>query len=118
MKPKIVLTVASVLYLMLGLYGLFSMGDFNFAAYIGVVFTLCLVVLFWLARNAPASQALDAILITGFLAFFLGGILALYFQWSGNYIDSAYGYLEGVVWLGMAVWFFFVARANRSTQTG
>ena len=116
MKPKLVLTVTSIMFLLLGLDNFFSIREFNFPAYIGVVFTLCLVVLFWLTRNAPASKTLDAVFIMGFLAFFLGAILAFYAQWSGNYIDSPLGYLEGVAWLAMAIWFFLVGRANMSTS--
>ena len=117
MKPKLVLTVASVLYLVLGLYGFFAVaaGEFNFQAYLSVVFTFCLSFLFWRSRNAPVSKSLDAVLFTGLLAFFAGGILALYAQWSGNYLDTAYGYFESLFWLAMAVWFFLVGRVNMST---
>ena len=116
MKPKFILTVTSVAYLLLGLANFFSISDFNFPAYIGVVFTLCLAILFWLVRNAPTSKTLDAIFIIGTLAFFLGSLLAFYAQWSGNYMDSPAGYLEGVAWLAMAIWYFLVGRANMSTR--
>lgn len=89
---------------------------FNFLAYLGILLTFCFAVLFWSARNAPPSKLLDTILLTGFLVYFLGSLLAFYAQWSGNYMDSPAGYLEGVAWLAMAVWFFFVRRANRSTS--
>ncbi|MBE7436590.1 MAG: hypothetical protein HS100_21925 [Anaerolineales bacterium] len=115
MKPKIVLTVASVLYFLLTVASFSMTGSgFNFLAYLAIVLTLCLAILFWSVRNAPPSSALDAILLTGFLAYFLGCIIAFYAQWSGNYMDSPLGYLEGVAWLGMAVWFFLVRRANKS----
>ncbi len=117
MKPKIVLTFASVMYFLLTLASFFMVGEgFNFLAYLGILLTFCFAVLFWLARNAPPSRMLDAILLVGFLAFFLGSIIAFYAQWSGNYMDSPWGYGEGVAWLGMAVWFFLVRRANRSTD--
>jgi hypothetical protein len=119
MKPKFILTFASVLCLLLtfGVAGYALQGGFNFPAYLGVAFAFCLGALFWAARNAPVSNSLDAILLTGFLAFFLGSIIACYGQWSGNYIDSPLGYLEGVAWLAMAIWFHAVRRANRSTST-
>jgi hypothetical protein len=117
MKPKIILTVASVLYFLLTFAGFFMVGEgFNFLAYLGILLTFCLAVLFWSVRNAPQSKPLDAILFTGFLAFFLGSFIAFYAQWSGNYMDSPAGYLEGVAWFGMAVWFFLVRRANMSAS--
>lgn len=119
MKPKFVLTVASVLYFLLTFAGFFMVGErFNFLAYLGILFTFCLAVLFWSVRNGPQSKPLDAILFMGFLAFFLGSFIAFYSQWSGNYMDSPAGYLEGVAWLAMAVWFFFVWRANLSANAG
>lgn len=115
MKPKIVLTVASILYFVLALYSIVTTGNgFDFLAYLAIIFTLCLAILFWSVRNAPPSGTLNSILFTGFLAFLLGGILGLYGQWSGNYMDSPVGYLDGVAWLGMAVWFMLVWRANKS----
>ena len=115
MKPKIVLTVASLLYFLLTVASLSMLGGgFNFLAYLAIVLTLCLAVLFWSARNAPSSSTLDAILLTGFLAYFLGSIIAFYAQRSGNYMDSPLGYIEGVAWLAMAVWFFLVRRVNKA----
>ncbi len=114
MKPKILLTVAGVLFLGMGVTGFFMTGDYDYFAYNGGVFALALGVLFLLARNAPASKTLDAILITGFLAGLGMGLNALYGQWSGNYMDTAVGYIPGLVWLGLAVWFFLVWRGNRS----
>lgn len=119
MKPKIILTVASVLYFLLTFASFFMVGEeFNFLAYLGILLTFCLAVLFWFVRSAPPSRTLDAVLFTGFLAFFLGSFVAFYAQWSGNYMNSPAGYLEGVAWLAMAVWFFFVWRANRSNSAG
>lgn len=117
MKPKTVLTVASVFYFLLTLAGFFIVGnEFNFLAYLGILLTFCFTILFWLARNAPPSRTLDSIMLAGFLAFFLGSLIAFYAQWSGNYMDSPLGYLEGVAWLAMAVWFFLVRRTNMSAS--
>lgn len=116
MKPKIILTIASILYVLLGLAGFLTPSEFNFFAYLAYVFAFCFAALFWSVRNAQPSKMFDVVLFTGLLTFFLGSLLAFYGQWSGNYVDSPLGYLEGVAWLAMAVWFFFVRRANRSTS--
>ncbi len=117
MKPKIILTVASILYFVLALSSIFITGNgFNFHAYLAIAFAFCLAVLFWSVRNAPHDKTLDSVLLAALLTFFLGGILALYGQWSGNYMDSPLGYLDGAVWLAIAVWFFFVRRANKSVS--
>lgn len=119
MKPKTVLTVASVLYFLLTLASFSMVGDgFNFLSYLAIVFTLCFAILFWSVRNAPPTKTLDAVLLVGCLAFFMGSILGFYAQWSGNYMDTPLGYLEGVAWLAMAIWFFAVRRANLSSNTG
>ena len=119
MKPKIILTVACVLLFLMSFASVFMLGDgFNWLGYLAIGFTLCFAILFWSVRNAPPSGALNAVLFTGFLAFFLGSLLAFYAQWSGTYMESPLGYLEGVAWLAMAVWFFFVWRGNRSASAG
>ena len=114
MKPKILLTVAGVLLPLMGVAVFFMTGGYDYFAYIGGVLALALGALFLLARNAPSSKALDAILITGCLAGLGMGLNALYGQWSGNYMDTAVGYISGLIWLGLAVWFFLVWRGNRS----
>jgi hypothetical protein len=117
MKPKIILTVASVMYLLLTFAGFFMIGgEFNFLAYLGVGLVFSIAILFWSVRNAPASQTLDAVLLLGFLTFFLGSLVAFYAQWSGNYADSPVGNLEGAAWLSMSVWFLLVRRANKSAS--
>ncbi|MCC6297944.1 MAG: hypothetical protein IT314_01510 [Anaerolineales bacterium] len=117
MKPKIILTVASAMYLLLTFASFFMVGgEFNFLAYLGVGLIFSIAILFWSVRNAPPSQTLGAVLLLGFLTFFLGSLVAFYAQWSGNYADSPVGYLEGAAWLGMAVWFFLVRRANMSAD--
>ena len=115
MKPKLLLTVTGVLYLLSGLAGFFIVSGYDYNAYGAAVLGIAFGVLFWLARDLPASKALNAVLIAGLIATFGGSLVALYGQWSGTYMDTAVGYIPGLVWLGLAVWFFLVGRANMST---
>lgn len=116
MKPKLLLTVASVLYVLGGIVGFFIVSSYDYNAYGAAVLTIALGVLFWLARDIPVSKALDAVLITGFIATFGGSLVALYGQWNGTYMDTAVGYIPGLFWLGIAVWFFLAGRANASAS--
>ena len=115
MKPKLLLTVASVLYVLGGIAGFFMVSGYDYNAYGGAVAYLSLGVLFWLARDIPVSRALNAILTIGFIATLGGSLVALYGQYSGAYMDTAVGYVPGLVYLGIAVWFFLVGRASMST---
>ncbi len=112
MKPKLLLTVAAVLYVLGGMAGFFMAGGYDYTAYGGAVAYLSLGVLFWLARDIPVSKALNAVMLTGTIATFGGSLVALYGQYSGAYMDTAVGYIPGLVFLGIAVWFFLVGRAN------
>ncbi len=114
MKPKLLFTIASVLYLLSGITAFFLVSGFDYSAYTLGVTIFALGVLFWLTRNAPASKSLDAVFITGFLSTFGWALVSLYSQWSGNYMDSPIGYVSGLLWLGLAVWFFLAGRANMS----
>lgn len=116
MKPKLLLTVAGAFYLLGGVAGFFIVPGYDYNAYGAAVLTISLGVLFWLARDIPQSKALNAVMIAGFLATFGGSLVALYGQWSGTYMDTAVGYIPGLVWLAMAVWFFLVGRANMSAS--
>jgi hypothetical protein len=115
MKQKLLLTVASVLFVLGGIAGFFMVGGYDYIAYGGAVAYLSLGVLFWLARDIPASKALNAVMVAGFIALLGGSLVALYGQYSGTYMDTTAGYIPGLVYLGMAVWFFLVGRANMST---
>jgi hypothetical protein len=114
MKPQLLLTVASVLFVLGGIAGFFMVGGYDYTAYGGAVTYLSLGVLFWLARDIPASRALNVIMLTGTIATFGGSLVALYGQYSGAYMDTAVGYIPGLVYLGLAVWFFLAGRANMS----
>lgn len=114
MKPKTLLTVVSALYILGGVAQFFMVPGYDYTAYGLAVCTLSLGVLFWLMREVPPSKALNAVMIGGCLATFGGSLVALYGQWSGTYMDTAIGYIPGLFWLGLAVWFFLVWRGNRS----
>lgn len=115
MKPKLLLMVASVLYILGGIAGFFMVSGYDYTAYGGAVAYLSLGVLFWLARDIPVSKALNAVMLTGTIATFGGSLVGLYGQYSGTYMDTAVGYVPGLVYLGLAVWFFLAGRANMST---
>lgn len=115
MKPKLLLTVAGVLYFFGGIAGFFTVPGYDYNAYGAAVLTISLGVLFWLARDIPVSKALNAVMLTGTIATLGGSLVALYGQYSGTYMDTAIGYIPGLVWLAIGVWFFLVGRANMSS---
>lgn len=115
MKPKLLLMVAGVLYILGGIAGFFTVPGYDYNAYGAAVLTISLGVLFWLARDIPVSKALNAVMLTGTIATFGGSLVALYGQYSGTYMDTAVGYIPGLFWLAIAVWFFLVGRANMSS---
>jgi hypothetical protein len=115
MQPKLLLTIAAVLFVLGGIAGFFIVNGYDYAAYGGAVAYLSMGVLFWLARDIPASKALNAVILTGTIATFGGSLVALYGQYSGTYMDTAVGYIPGLLYLGLAIWFFLVGRANMSS---
>jgi len=117
MKPSLILTVAGIVFLLGGLAGFFATGGYDYYAFGSGVLSIALGVVFLMARTAPASKPRDAIFMGGFLATLGSGLSALYGQWSGTYMDTAVGYVPGVVFVAFAVWFFLVGRANMSTST-
>ena len=115
MKSSLVLTVAGAFYVLTGIAAFFMGGGYNYAAFAGGIVAVALGILLLLARNAPASKTLDAVFAGAWIATLGVGLNALYGQFSGNYMDTAAGYIPGVVMLGLAVWFFLASRANEST---
>ena len=115
MKSSLVLTVAGVLFVLGGIAGFFMVSGYDYTAYGGAVAYLSLGILFWLARDIPASRALNAVMLTGTIATFGGSLVALYGQYSGTYMDTAVGYIPGLMYLGLAIWFFLSGRANMSS---
>lgn len=115
MKSSLVLTVAGAFYALMGVAGFFMSGGYDYIAFGGGVVTLALGILFLLTRNAPASQTRNAIFTVAWLATLGVALNALYGQFSGTYMDTAAGYIPGLVMLAFAVWFFLAGRANMSS---
>ena len=115
MKPSLILTVAGIVFLLSGLAAFFMTGGYDYFAFGSGVLSIALGTVFLMARNAPASTARNAVFMGGTLATLGSGLSALYGQWSGTYMDTAVGYIPGVVFVAFAVWFFLVGRANMSS---
>jgi hypothetical protein len=112
MKPKLVLTIAGIYFLLDGLAGFFMVSGFDFIAYAYSIFCMSLGALFLMTRNEAASPARNAIIMTGFLSSFFVSLVAYYAQWSGRFMDSPAGYIPPTLWLIVAIGFFLVGRAN------
>ena len=116
MKPKHMLTIGGIWFLIEGLSGFFMVSEFDFIAFGFSIFCISLGTLCLLARNESSSKLRDAIFITGFLSTFGVSLIAYYAQWSGMFMDSPIGYLPPTLWLIVAIGFFLVGRANMSTS--
>lgn len=116
MKPKLMLTIAGVFYLLDGLAGFFMVSGFDFIAYAYSIFCMSLGALFLLTRSESASKARNAIFMMGFLSSFGVGLAGFYAQWSGKFMDSPAGYIPISLWLIVALGFFVVGRANMVTN--
>ncbi len=117
MKPKLMLTIGAIWFLIEGLTGFFMVSGFDFIAYGFSVFCISLGILCLLARNESASKLRNAIFITGFLSTFGVSLIAYYAQWSGVFMDSPIGYIPPTLWLIVAIGFFLVGRANMSSSS-
>ncbi len=117
MKPKLMLTIAGVYYLLDGLAGFFMVSGFDFIAYGYSIFCMSLGALFLMTRNEAPSKARNAIFMTGFLSSFGAALVGFFAQWSGKFMDSPVGYIPVSLWLIVAIGFFLVGRANMSTIT-
>ena len=91
MKPNLLLTVAGIYYLLDAIAEIFQPNGFDFTPYAYVVFGLSFGVLLLLVRNEPASKTRDAVFMSGFISSLGIGLVALYAQWSGTFMDSAVG---------------------------
>ena len=116
MKPKLMLTIAGVYYVLDGLAGFFMVSGFDFITYAYSIFCMSLGVLFLIVRSESASKARDAIFITGFFSSFGVAVVGFYAQWSGKFIDSPAGYIPVSLWLIVAIGLFLIGRANMSTS--
>ena len=126
MKPKLLLTLASIEIALIGLLGLFiptttSYGfEVNMPAYLNatarIPFSLFfgLAVVNWIARNAEASKARDAIFVGNTVGHTLWAILVAITVLTPGAQPA--GWVAVVIYLLFAVAFFVVGRANMSTN--
>ena len=126
MKPKFLLTLASIEIALIGLLGLFiptttSYGfEVNTPAYLNatarIPFSLFfgLAVVNWFARNAEASKARDAIFLGNTVGHLLWAILVAITVLTPGAQPA--GWVAVVIYLLFAVAFFVVGRANMSTN--
>jgi apolipoprotein N-acyltransferase len=117
MKPKWMLTIAGLYYILDAIAEIFQAGGFDFTPSAYTVFGLSFGALFLLIRNEPGSKARDAIFVAGFLSSLGVGLVAFYAQWIGTFMDSAVGYISSLLWFLIAAGFLLVGRANMSTQS-
>ena len=126
MKPKLLLTLASIEIALIGLLGLFvptttSYGfEVNMPAYLNatarIPFSLFfgLAVVNWFARNAEASKARNAIFLGNMVGHLLWAILVAITVLTPGAQPA--GWVAVVIYLLFAVAFFVVGRANMSTS--
>ena len=112
MKPKFMLTIGGIWFLIEGITGFFMEGGFAFFTFGFSIFSISLGVLCLLTRNEGATKARNAIFMTGFLSTLGISFIAYYAQWSGVFMDSPVGYVPPTLWLVVAIGFFLVGRAN------
>ena len=112
MKPKLMLTIGGIWFLLEGITGFFMGGGFDFFAFGFSVFSITMGILCLMTRNEPASNARNATFLAGFLSTFGISLVGYYAQWIGLFMDSPAGYIPPTLWLVVAVGFFLVGRAN------
>lgn len=127
MKPKLLLTLSSVVIALFGLLGLLvpvttaygfevSMpGYLNATARIPWGFYLGVALMDWLARNAEASRARDAIFIGNTVGYGLYALLIAITVLTPGAQPA--GWIAVAMFLIFAAAFFVVGRANLSTRS-
>jgi len=116
MKPKLMLTIAGVYYILDAIANVAQAGHFDFEPYAYSMYGLSFGVLFLLFRNEPASKTRDAVFMTGFISGLGVGLIAFYAQWIGTFWALPIGYISSILWFFVALGFFLVGRANMSTN--
>jgi len=128
MKPKLLLTLASIEIALIGLLGLLiptttsygfevnMPGYFNATARIPFSLFFGLAVVNWFARNAEASKARDAIFIGNTVGHLLWAILVAITVLTPGAQPA--GWVAVIIYLLFAIAFFVVGRANMSMNTG
>jgi hypothetical protein len=126
MKPKLLLTLSSVVIAIFGLLGILvpvttaygfdvSMpGYLNATARIPQGFYLGIALMNWLARNAEPSKARDAIFIGNAVGFVLWALLVAITVLTPGAQPAGWAYVA--IFLLFAAAFFMVGRANMSTN--
>jgi hypothetical protein len=126
MKPKLLLTLASIEIALIGLLGVFipttssygfevNMPDyFNATARIPFSLFFGLAVVNWFARNAEASKARDAIFIGNTVGHVLWAVLVAITALTPGAQPA--GWVAVIIYLLFAIAFFLVGRANMSTN--
>ena len=126
MKPKLLLTLSSIVIALLGLLGLIlpattsygfvvNMPDyFNATARIPFSLFFGLAIINWFARNAEASKALDAILLGNTVGYILWAVMVAITVLTPG--AQPLGWIPVVIYLLFAIAFFMVGRANMSTS--
>lgn len=112
MKIKWMFTIGGIWYLIEGFSVFFTTGGFTFMSYGFGLFCISLGVLFLMTRNEAPSRLRTTILFIGFLSAFCISLLAFYAQWSGAFLDSAFGYVTATLWLMISLGFFLVRRSK------
>jgi hypothetical protein len=126
MKPKLLLTLSSIVIALVGLIGLaipataaygfkVNMPDyFNATARAPFSLFFGLALVNWFARNAEASKARDAIFLGNTLGYVLWTIVAVLIVLTPGAQPA--GWVAVVIYLLFAVAFFVVGRANMSAS--
>jgi hypothetical protein len=112
MKTKLMLTIGGVWYLIEGISVFFTTTGFYFMSYGFGFFCIALGLLFMMTRSEAPSRLRNTILFIGFLSSLGISLLAYYAQWSGAFLDSAFGYITATLWLIIAIGFFLARRAK------
>lgn len=112
MNIKWMFTIGGVWYLIEGVSVFFTTAGFYFMAYGFGLFCVSLGLLFLMTRNEAPSRLRTTILLIGFLSAFGISLIAYYAQWSGAFLDSAFGYITATLWLIIAIGFFLVRRSK------
>lgn len=117
MKPKLMLTIGGIWFLIEGITGFFMESGFDFFTFAFSVFSITQGILCLLMRNETATKARNAVFMTGFLSTFGISLTGYFAQWSGLFMDTSVGYIPPTLWLIIAVGFFLVGRANMKSSS-
>jgi hypothetical protein len=112
MKTKWMLTIFSLWYLVEGISVFVSAGGFYFMPYGFGIFCISFGLLILFIRNESPSRLRNAILFICFLSSIGISLIAFYAQWSGQFVDSLFGYIVPTIWLLVAIGFLIASRRS------